>query len=217
MARSKTSMCNIALGMIGDKTTITNIDTHTSKAAIICRLYFEEVRDQVIADPRVDFKCARTRAQLAQLDDNPDFNWSYQYGLPADYLRLRRHVEDEADINGYLYLTPGDTSSLPYTEETVKVDDKDVQVLLTNFDECRILYIKQVENVALFKPHLAQAICTLLAARIALPLGAADKAKDLLLQYEQLDLPMARKENQAGVYVQDEEGILVWGDSGRYG
>jgi len=202
-------MANIALSLIGDKQRINNLDDDTTETANICRLMFDETVDQVLSDPYVDFICARDRAQLSQDANTPAFGWLYQYELPADYIRLRKHTDDETDIVNYLYLSPADTASYPYTIEGRK--------LLSNKDDCYILYIKQVDDVTLFGPLLEWAICVLLASKLATRLGAGKaKANELYVLYLNDALPKARGENQRSLYVEDEEGVQIWGESGRY-
>ena len=208
MARSTTSMANIALSYIGDNR-ISNLDEDTSEAAVTCRLHFDETVEQVLSDPLVDFNCARARVSIAQSVPAPAGGWLYQYELPPDYLRLRKYTDDETDLVNYFYLTPADTASYPFTIEG--------NFLLSNKDDCYILYQKKITDVSLFPPLLAKAMCVLLASAIATRLGAGKaRADELLVAYVNEALPKARAENQITAYVEDEHGVRAWGDAGRW-
>jgi len=197
MARSKTSLINIALNLIGDKSRIANDTDASSEPARVAQLFYDEVLDQVLAEPLVEWVCARTRAQLTLLATTPAFGWSYQYTVPADCLRVIAAVASS-----------GDTRGIPWRRESNK--------LLLDDNECYILYIKRITDVTQFSPHLAEAFCTKLASVLATRLaGNKVKAQELLGIYINDVLPKAIESNQAEVYVEDEEGHTNFEDAGR--
>ncbi len=196
MARSTTSMCNLALNLIGDKQRITELDDDQSVTANVCRLVFPEIRDQVLAEPSVEWVCARTRKQLTLLSSTPSFGWSYQYTVPAGCLRVVAVVASS-----------GDTRGIPWRRESNR--------LLLNNNECYILYIQQIADVTQYSPALAKAIYVKMAAELATRVaGNKVKARDLLQVYLEEALPEAVAANQAEVYVEDEHGHTTWVDAG---
>ena len=112
-------ICNMALTMAGEPT-ITSL-AESSKSARICDLRFADVRDSVLrAHP---WNCATKRASLAQLEDAPAYGFTYQFQLPADYLRLVE-VEDpdmEFKVEGRAFLTDSTTVKMRYVYRVVDV------------------------------------------------------------------------------------------------
>lgn len=95
---SVVDICNRALSRIG-ASRITSI-TDAVKPAKACNSAYNIVRDEVIrAHP---WNCTVTRASLAPLSTDPAYEYSYQYQLPSDCLRLL-----EVDNNGYDFVVEG--------------------------------------------------------------------------------------------------------------
>lgn len=196
MARSVTSLCNMAFNLIGETDLIIDITTDKSVNADVCNLLYPEIRNQVLSDPQVEWVCARTRKKLSSTTA-PDFGWSYAYTLPAGCLRVIAQIASD-----------GDTRGIPWRRESNK--------LLTNQDECYILYIQQIRDVTQFSPYLAKAIYTMLASELATRIsGNKVKANDLLIVYREEVLPNAVAANQAEQYIEDEEGHTKIADAGR--
>ena len=85
MAISDTQSCNVALGQIGVGR-IANIDG-ASQVERDCKSIYADARDEVLAD--FDWPFARKKAELSQIAVGPEFDFSYAYQLPADYLAAR--------------------------------------------------------------------------------------------------------------------------------
>lgn len=106
---SKTSQANIACIKIGSEL-ITNLNTDNDKKSRTILALYDHVRDSELA--KHYWKFAKARVILAAETDVPAFGWSYQYQLPADFLRVFRirnqgnedTTVDQYDIEGQLLL-----------------------------------------------------------------------------------------------------------------
>ncbi|MGU4696729.1 hypothetical protein K6L09_08685 [Burkholderia cepacia] len=81
---SQVGIANRALTKLGS-VRITSLD-EDSKAAATLNSMYDDVLDACLREHVWSF--AKTRAQLAALADAPLFGFSYQYRLPADFIRL---------------------------------------------------------------------------------------------------------------------------------
>lgn len=84
MSISQTAICNRALIRIGADT-ITSID-EDSKEARIMNILYDQVRQELLRSHIWNF--ALRREILAADSTSPDFQWLFQYPLPADCLRV---------------------------------------------------------------------------------------------------------------------------------
>ena len=89
MATSVVQIVNNALVRIGANS-ITAL-TENSEAARAANVIYEQVRDATIRDHVWNF--AVKRVQLAQDTETPAFEYSYQYALPSDCLRVLQMQE----------------------------------------------------------------------------------------------------------------------------
>jgi hypothetical protein len=77
-------ICNSALNLLG-ASTISAL-TDDSKNARLCNQRYENVRDRVFRSHA--WNCLTRRVQLAQDSDAPVIEYTYQYTLPTDCLRV---------------------------------------------------------------------------------------------------------------------------------
>lgn len=84
MAASWIEIANSALVKLGAKTIISLDDG--SKEADLCKLRLDPCRDTVLR--MHPWNCAMRRVQLAPLVTPPPFDWSHQFQLPSDCLRV---------------------------------------------------------------------------------------------------------------------------------
>ena len=133
MTISDTQICNMALRGIGAKR-INNLDESNSQPeAIECRTFYDHVRDSLLRS--YDWPFARTRIQLSEDTETPDFEYDHQFYLPSNYLRLRTYYDTDA---GY------DESSRLWKIEGRKV--------LTNYESVYLRYIKKITDPLEFDP-----------------------------------------------------------------
>lgn len=93
MAGTKIDICNGALIRIGERP-ISSLDDGTDTSDL-CKNRFEIARRKVIRSH--PWKRARRRAILAPSLDTPDFQWSKQFPIPGDCLRIWLVCDENGD------------------------------------------------------------------------------------------------------------------------
>lgn len=151
---SKTDICNMALLEIGQPP-ITDI-TDGSADAVTCSLVFDNVVDSVVASKY--WSKVRQRAELAPLVDPPEYEFTTQFQLPADFLQ-------ELSINDR------DIGDIEYAIEKDK--------LLISTSSVFIKYIQRQPNPELWGIQLQTAIIYLLSARIAYKITGDAKLQEM--------------------------------------
>ena len=81
---SEVQICNLALAKVGDEQ-ITSL-TENSKAARLCNLVYEPMRDTTLRSHPWNF--AIQRVELAASTETPSYEYNAQFALPSDFLRL---------------------------------------------------------------------------------------------------------------------------------
>lgn len=177
MTVSRTDLANIALTKIG-KNRLTDIDADTTEEAIVCRLLFDEIRDEVLAQGKWLF--ALKRVALAQLSTAPAYEFSYGFQLPADFLKL-------ISVN----------ETVPGTIEFQIESDE----LLTDESSMSIRYIKQESNTAKWSPGFKKAFTLKLAAEMSYAFKADKRLTLGLYQLYQdaLENALANETSQATI------------------
>ncbi len=122
---------------------ITSLDSDL-KRAVICKEQYPKVRDYVLTSHPWVF--ALKRVQLAQIDEEVSFDFTYQYQLPSDCLRVIKM--DGVDS---IYKIEGDR-------------------LLTDESVVKIQYIQAITDASRFTHNFAFAVAYLLAAKICYPI-----------------------------------------------
>jgi|DEB0MinimDraft_3_1074331.scaffolds.fasta_scaffold00081_13 hypothetical protein len=140
---SEVQICNIALSKVGDEQITSLLDD--SKAARLCNLTYEPLRDSVLRAHLWNF--AISRVALAKSTDAPAYEYSAKFALPADFLRLV------------------DTNLLD--TEKYKVEGK---FILANSDTVSIRYVKRVEDPNEFDWLFIEALAARIAAELAIAL-----------------------------------------------
>jgi len=165
MALSETKIVNMALSRIGAKR-INSIDdaTDTKPEAIQARLHYEQTRDALIRSNRWRFAAAR--AELSASDTTPDFEWSYQYILPNDFLAMRSIYEGSR------------------SEENFRSYALEGKMLLANENEMSIRYTKKVTDVTEFDPLFVEVLVLQLALKFIGPLAGGAPKLQYTLQRE---------------------------------
>lgn len=146
---SDVEICNLALTMLGHGT-ISNL-TENTKAGRLCNLHYAPVRDAVLRAHPWNFAIRRVDL-AADADEEPAFEYDYQFSLPSDFLKVVR-TEDESA--GY-----EDDYRIESTSDGLK--------LVSNEDTVAIEYIARVTDVALFDALFVDLLATRLAAQLAM-------------------------------------------------
>ncbi len=139
-----TELANMALAHLG-QARISDY-SERSPAAEHCRRAFEHVRRLCLRD--YDWNFAIRRASLTAAETPPEFDWGYEYPLPADCLRV-------ISVNQ----RPGGTRLTDYAVEG--------RAILSNFAECRVRYVRDVTDPTLWDSMFSSYFCYRLAAAIA--------------------------------------------------
>lgn len=150
MASSEVSICNQALGWLGEKLIISLSDP--SVAAQLCKLNYAPLRDALIESR--DWAFAMKRVSLAKLAAVPSWGYAQQFQVPADLLRL---------------IWVGADAQL---EEVNPVDNwqREGDKIMANASTVYIRYLYGVSDVGLFPPMFVQALAARLAADLAMPI-----------------------------------------------
>jgi hypothetical protein len=152
MSLNETKICNMALGRIGAKR-INDYDDASERAteAILCRLHYETTRDSLLRSHWWRF--ARSRATLSRNTTDPDFEYSYAYDLPNDFLRMKKPYESDG-VSELLY--------------TYSLEGKQ---LLSNETTMQIQYIRKVNDANEFDPLFVEVLVLQLALKMVTPLA----------------------------------------------
>ena len=190
MPISAVTICNIALSKLGASRITSLLDK--SEEAILCNLYYEITRDEVLRSH--PWACAIERQSLAQLSSGPiTDDYDYQYQLPTDPYCLR-------PLN-----IPNDPSA------EYKIEGRK---LLTNLDSVILRYIKRVVDPNELDPLLVKTIAYRLAADISYDItNSRTIHDDMVILYKQ-QLEVAKTVSSLEGENLEEENT-DWIDAGR--
>ena len=117
----------------------------------------------------------------------PDFEWTHQYHLPNDFLRLKKIYEDDG------------------TERPGNRWEREGQRILTDYDTCHIKYIKKVTDPDDFDPLFTEVLILRTALKLTPPLAGtktnplkADIKEDLRAVQTKARLVAAQETNVSG-------------------
>ena len=143
---SVVDICNSALNLLG-ASTITQL-TEDSKNARLCNQRYEPIRDRMVRSHA--WNCLTKRVQLAEDSSAPVVEFSNQFTLPSDCLRvLKIH-------NG---TTDSIASALDYAVEGRKIKTDEGTVFL--------VYIAKITDPNEYDTYLVEALAAALAADLA--------------------------------------------------
>ena len=100
MDYSQTSISNLALGRIGARGQITDINENSPNAVKILNVW-DAIFQEVLSER--DWKFAKTRAQLQLSPVTPLYTWKYAWALPADLLRFVRPIRRPTNRSAFWY------------------------------------------------------------------------------------------------------------------
>lgn len=140
---TEVSICSNALVSIGDKP-IASFAENTDRALAASNLW-ASIRDSVLRSHPWNFCVKRVTVQPDS--DTPDFDFSYQFTLPADWLRTLSVGEYGNEVD--------------YRTESGKI--------LCDEAELKLRYIYKNTNPALWDVMLVEAMTVKMAASLAIP------------------------------------------------
>tara|TARA_R100001443_G_scaffold87921_1_gene94442 strand:- start:183 stop:770 length:588 start_codon:yes stop_codon:yes gene_type:complete len=145
---SKVEICNSALNMLGANN-ITDI-TEDSKNARLLNQRYDPVRDAVFRSHA--WNCLIKRVELAADTDTPSHEYTYQYTLPADCLRVLK-------VGGH---HDGSSSDLD-NGTAFKVEGRKI---LSDESTMHLIYISKITDVNEYDTLLQETIAARLAAEL---------------------------------------------------
>ena len=153
---STVEMCNSALNMLGASNIISL--TEDSKNARLLNQRYVSVRDAVFRSH--NWNCLIKRIQLAADTDTPAFEYTYQYTLPSDCIRvIRTKYSNEVDSDIH------------------KIEGRK---LLTDESEIYIMYLARITDVNEYDSLLQEAIAARLAAELAYAITQSSSVTQLM-------------------------------------
>lgn len=139
-ATSETDICSSALVKIGQEA-ITSLADNTPRARA-CSVIYNKIRDTLLRSHPWNF--AVQRVELAEVDEDVEFDYSNQFELPVDCLRVI-----DTDLN----------EGEPWEVENTR--------LMCNSSSIKIKYIKQITTVADFDQNFAEVLSWAVAKEVA--------------------------------------------------
>jgi len=190
MSVSKVEICNNALQTLGDESII-SLSDGTSQAEQ-CNLRYDSARRAVLEMHPWNFALSRVSLPLSA--QTPAFDFSYQFTLPADCLRvvatdkqLETRYNNDPMFNGYK--TVGFNTAFS-GRDRYKIEGRNV---LYDDDVCNILYIRDETNTTVFTPLFVEAFTIYLASRLAYKItGSRTMEREKLSEFEDFFSRMAR-------------------------
>lgn len=133
---------NMALDRLGSSEPVKS-DGDTSLEKRLCEREYPGALEKVLA--AYPWSCARKRATLARLADDPPFGWSHAYRLPADFLSLVRIDNNDCPRRKYEIEGPA---------------------LLCDLERCNIVYVVNEIDASQLPAHVRDLVSIELARRI---------------------------------------------------
>lgn len=197
---AETLLMNDALGQVGAQRIIDLTDG--SPNANWCKTFYVPLRQALLRSHNWNF--ATARQELAQDAVAPPFGFSFSYTLPGGLLKI-------VEYNGQFVVPSSmDPNYWWRFEGFYKIEGRS---LLTNDAQVKIVFIKDIDNPALFDSLFGQALATLLASKLASSISKNARESQILFERAMnLLLPLAAAaDGQEGTitpYIVDD---LTWG------
>lgn len=167
---STADIWNAALSHVGASGRIVDPSTpDSSREAELCKTFYPLARRYVLEYSNT-WTFATKRVALAQLANNPNFEWQFAYGLPSDFVKLIRVVSQAAsdyamvrDPTTGVYSALPSQLGVPYQVELVD----GVPTLFTNVPDAVLVYIADSADPGRFSASFVVALSYTLASFIA--------------------------------------------------
>lgn len=153
---TEAQLCNLALGMVGQRQLITSL-TEESTEAQLCAAFYPTARDMLLSSRAWRFTTRRTVLALTQ---ETRTLWEYAYTAPPRLLMAHEIV------SGMRPTPPG--GQVPFDIELN--DAGDALLILTDMQDAELVYSSKVTNVALYPAPFVMAVAARLAVFLALSL-----------------------------------------------
>ena len=147
MPSTKVDICNMALDHL-HVAPITSIDAPTTKEERIVSRWYDNTRRAVLRMHTWNFAIKSTT--ITALVSPPDIDWSHQYNLPADYIRIVRIGDKFCPIRHY--------------------DIQDDKLLINAEGPLQVRYVFDNTTIADYEPLFIETLALDLAVNLAFPL-----------------------------------------------
>jgi hypothetical protein len=167
MATTDVSICSNALLMLGDKP-INALTENTDRAKIAANLY-PGVRDAILRAH--SWNCCIARVALAPDSTAPAFDFSFQFSLPADFVKALQVGEYGLEV--YRFKIEG-------------------RKMLADDNPLLLRYVFRNENPATWDAALVDAVTLEMAARMAYPITRSASLAESMKKDARLALRLAK-------------------------
>lgn len=182
---SEVDICNLALTKLGEEPIISL--TADSKAGRLCNLHYALARDDTLRSHPWNF--AVGRESLALSTTSPAYDFSNQFALPTDFLRVI-------------------STDLP-RGAVWKVEGK---FILTDSATLKIRYVKRITDTEQFDALFVQALAARIAWELAIPLTDTRTLQEQMFNLFNAKISEARTVD-AGEGTPDQIEASTWLDS----
>lgn len=243
MNYSQTSISNLALGRIGARGQITDINENSPNAVKVLAVW-DAIFQEVLSER--DWKFAKTRTQLQLSPITPLYTWKYAWALPSDLLRFVRPRRRQQSRDYLWMYGPEGTGwyhrqdppfwpfGWDYKVETL-TEGWDTSVnppipyagtfpagkyALTNYGgwqaPAAITYIQLISDYTQLMPGFVNCLANRLAMELSINI-TEDKNKFQLMEERYKDsLNSSEAQNETMDTERDEDGSDSWERAGRY-
>lgn len=181
---SDAGICNLSLGYIGNKDTVSNIQTPTNDKETVFATWYDVTRQSCLKMLMPNF--ALSRRVVAQLAEVPATGYAYYYEYPAQCLKL---------------LGIGDIMD---RENNYSVEDGKIATDEVYEDGMPIRFIKDITDVTLFSPEFKLVFAMQLASNTALQI-TQDVAKANLIKSSMREM----MSSVSGVNAQENRPVRI--------
>jgi hypothetical protein len=174
---SEVDICNLALGHLGDRATVSSINPPEGSAqAEHCARFYPIARDMVLESHEWGF--ATKRANLALLVDTPPPGFMFVYQQPSDCRNIIDLIDPHAPtffpIDERCGHWQDDAFTLPAVPYELEARGDGVGVIYTNLENAIVRYTASVTDTTKFSAQVVDTIAWLLAAYLAGPVMKGD-------------------------------------------
>jgi hypothetical protein len=213
MPSSQVQIANMALDVIGTRSTIASLSEGSAEANAISR-HWDNALDAVLRSVHWNF--ARKQIPLTSLKDGTQGQsvptpWLYEYAYPSDCV-LVRYIMPMIQISPVTPGTPAGVSPMAALGNPVKfipgtdldINGNPINVLLTDQPQAIGVYTFRNTNTAMWDALFVQEMAAFLGARICLALtGDKNTMKMALSMAQQYSIDAQRSNGNEGLTILD--------------
>ena len=159
---SKVQICNMALGHLGNRNTVSDIDTPTTEVESTFSLWYDISRQTFLKMTMPNFCIARKR--VAQVSGTPPYPFKYMYEYSKDCLKIQGIGKVEEKQNNYT------------------VENNKIYTDVLYSDGMPIRYIKDIIDVTAMSPEFIMGFSWFLAGNVAMDVTQDISKKKMIEQ-----------------------------------